>query len=149
MGFDLYAFYNDATAGAVITPSSVTSLNETNINADLQAYAANLSAWVNANIPNATVGDVVGCRKIIPLNAAGNYFPISLSTPQYEFSDLPWTWVHWANFQMYQGFNYVISLPELYGQSLTLTAVPATPPIRRSLTNTAAFSMCPRPISSL
>ncbi len=129
MGFDLNAFYNDATAGATIDPSYVVNLNEANITGDLQTYADNLMSWVNANMPGATVGDVMGYRKIVPIGAfrsLGQTFPFKKATEQYELSELPTSWRYLANFQMY-GFSYDISLPELYGKRLSLAYVPATP----------------------
>jgi transglutaminase-like putative cysteine protease len=130
-GFDPDAFYNAATAGATINQdqSYVTNLNQANIQGNLQAYADNLLAWVNANLPNATVGDVLGGRKIREIHlhhlVRHKVFPFRICTPQAELSELPDSQRYLARFQMY-GFTYDISLPELYGKRFTLDYVPAS-----------------------
>lgn len=131
MGFDPDAFYNAATAGATINEaqSYVTRLNEANIQGNLQAYANNLMAWVNANLPNATVGDVLGGRKIQERHLhhliRHKVFPFKTFTVQEELAELPDSQRYLANFQM-SGFNYDISLPELYGKRFNLAYVPAS-----------------------
>lgn len=133
MGFDLNSFYNSATAGATINQgqSSFTGLNETNINSDIRTYADNLLSWVNTNMPGATVGDVLGSRKIRQanrqeLNNLSQSFPFKTFTPQFELSELPDFWRYNAAFLMYD-FTYFVSMPELYGKKLTISYVPATP----------------------
>ena len=132
MGFDLNTFYNSATAGATMNQeqSWFTGLNETNMNSDIQAYADNLLSWVDANMPGATVGDVLGTRKIRKkniqeLNQLSQSFPFRTFTPQAEFSELPDNWRYKAEF-LTEGFTYDISMPELYGKKLTISYVPAT-----------------------
>lgn len=132
IGFKSDAFYSAATDGATIDPvqSYVKNMNEANIESSLSNYADNLMAWVNANMPGATVGDVLGYRNILPkdlenLNNLKQSFPFKTYSPQLEFSVLPDYWKYAANFQMY-GFSYDISLPEIYGKRLNIAYVPAT-----------------------
>jgi hypothetical protein len=131
MGFDPDAFYADATAGATINQaqSYVTNLNQANIQNDIQTFTNNLLGWANTNMPNATVGDVLGGRKIREIHlhhlVHHKVFPFRTATPQTELSELPDSQRYLARFQMY-GFTYDISLPELYGKRFTLDYVPAS-----------------------
>jgi Transglutaminase-like superfamily len=130
MGFDFNSFYNAAIAGATINPDQfyVTNLNSTNIDNNLDAYVDNLQTWINTNLPNATVGDVLGYRQIVQQQVDKHFrgaFPFQNFTPQSELSVLPDSQRYQINFQM-TGLNYSTSLPELYGKRLTLDYVPAS-----------------------
>ncbi|MCL4502702.1 MAG: transglutaminase-like domain-containing protein [Deltaproteobacteria bacterium] len=130
MGFDFDSFYNAAVSGATINEaqSYVTNLNAANIQNNLQTYVNNLQVWVNQNLPNATVGEILGCRNIVPQLVNKHFrdaFPFQTSTPQSELSVLPDSQRYQARFQMY-GFTYDISLPELYGNRLSLAYAPST-----------------------
>ncbi len=69
LGYARTTFLTNAESGATITPTSITSLNRSNIRDALSKYAGNLVAHLKANCPAASTQDVVGGKTIVPLSA--------------------------------------------------------------------------------
>ncbi|WP_181155272.1 hypothetical protein [Burkholderia multivorans] len=59
-GYSASAYLSSATSGATINANYVQNLNRTNIRNNLTTYANNLAAYLRANMPTATIDDVVG-----------------------------------------------------------------------------------------
>ncbi|MGH9551363.1 MAG: DUF6531 domain-containing protein, partial [Terriglobales bacterium] len=88
LGYSQSTFLTQAESGATITADSVTNLNRTNIRSQLSTYASNLTSYIQSNLPDAGVDDVLGGRTI-DLNVN----PIRQTTLSYEApGDTPVIW---------------------------------------------------------
>jgi hypothetical protein len=122
--------YNGAIEGAVIGDDYVSGLNEENLVADLNIYKNNLMSYVEANMPGATVGDVIGYREIVqkakgilPPPDKGGVFGISETKER--FSEIPSSMRFLVNFQV-PGINYTLAMPQIAEESISVGYVPAT-----------------------
>ncbi len=141
-GFDVNAVLQGATSGATINQASsfFTNLNESFIQRELTRLTDNLLAFVQAELgPEATVGDVLGTKRIKPFNrgprqdrrgdrghSLDDVLPFETVTPQLEVAELPQSFRHLVNFAMF-GFSRLFALPELAGKRVTVSYVAATP----------------------
>lgn len=134
IGFDINGFAATVKDGAVINDadSSFTHLNDAGIQAAIDGFAANYTAFVQANFPETALArDVVGFRGIRPidreqLNRLAQSFPFRTFSPQLELSELFDSFRHVANFAMF-GFSRAFALPELAGKRVSVGYVAATP----------------------
>ena len=150
-GFDLTTFLQGWTRGATINEaqSFFTHLNEPFIQQELTRLKENLRAFVRNELgPEATVGDVLGTKRIKPFNrgphrnrrddehgrngrgrgpthSLDDAFPFETFTPQLEVAELPQGFRHLVNFAMF-GFSHLFALPELAGKRVTVSYVAAT-----------------------
>ena len=70
MGYSQSAFLSNARAGAAITATSAQNLNAANIDSDLSTYAHNLLDEIEQNHQGATLTEIVGGAKIVPLDGS-------------------------------------------------------------------------------
>jgi hypothetical protein len=133
-GFDVTTFLQGVSRGATINEagSFFTTLNEPFVDQELTRLTDTLLAFVRTHLgPEATVGDVLGTKRIKPITRGkvrnlAQSFPFKTFTPQLEFSELPPNFRHQVNFAMF-GFSQLFALPELAGKRVTVTYVAATP----------------------
>jgi transglutaminase-like putative cysteine protease len=66
---DAQAFVNQAQTGATVDPSGwVQNVNGAAIQSALTSYQTQVQDYINTTKPNATVGDVIGSKTIVPEN---------------------------------------------------------------------------------
>ena len=138
---DSAALLAAAQQGATVsaTDGSVQNLNLANIRAELSTYQDRVSAYVAAQKPEATVGDVIGVRAIVADNdsqLAGS-LANRVVVAGARFATLPDALRHKFTYTLYASdfdrsldsplWSYVESLPSLAGKKLTIAFRAATP----------------------
>ena len=137
--FDAQTFVNQIQSTATIDTanSSVTNINSTYIQQQMQSYQNQVKAYIEQNYPNATVGDVLGKKEIVKQN-----FTYLLGTLPYrkvivgvKYSEIPDNLRHKITFKVTKdiydediGTPIIITkrLPEIAGKKITLSYSPAT-----------------------
>jgi len=137
---DAQALVTQAQTGATVDPSGwVQNVNGTAIQNALTSYQTQVQDYINTTKPNATVGDVIGSKTIVPEN-----YSILLGTLPYQtiatggkFSALPTQVRHQFQYELYASamdramgsptISLKQSLPSLAGKKITLSFAPATP----------------------
>lgn len=131
MGLDADSLYSGIMEDATVNSEYIANLNENNLAADLDIYTNNLMSYIEKNMPNATVGDVIGYREIVqkakgilpPPNEGGVF---GISETKERFSEIPHSMRYLVNFQV-SGINYSVAMPKIAEESISITYVPATP----------------------
>ncbi|MCG6535768.1 MAG: transglutaminase, partial [Syntrophales bacterium LBB04] len=137
--FDAQAFINQIKSTATIDTanSSVTNINSTYIQQQMQNYQTQVKNYITQNYPTATVGDVLGKKEIIKQN-----FSFLVGTLPYRnaiigirYSEIPDNLRYKITFKVTKdiydedtGTPIIItkSLPEIAGKKITLSYSPAT-----------------------
>ena len=137
--FDAQGFVNQIQSTATIDQanSSVTNINSTYIQQQMQSYQNQVKNYIEQNYPNATVGDVLGKKEVIKQN-----FSFLLGTLPYrnavvgvKYSEIPDNLRHKITFKVTKdiydedtGTPIIITkrLPEIAGKKITLSYSPAT-----------------------
>ncbi len=137
--FDAQAFVNQIQTTATIDTanSSVTNVNSTYIQQQMQNYQTQVKNYIDQNYPNATTGDILGKKEIIKQN-----FTYLLGTLPYrnaivgiKYSEIPDNLRHKITFKVTRDIydestgtpiNITKSLPEIAGKKITLSYSPAT-----------------------
>jgi len=137
--FDAQTFIDLIQATATIneTEGYVTSVDSLIINQTMTDYQTQVEDYITQNYPDATVGDVLGTKDILP-----HEFTYLLGTLPYRtivrgtsYADIPDTLRHKISFRVVKDLmdelsgtpiNITKSLPELAGKKLTLSYSPAT-----------------------
>jgi hypothetical protein len=65
-GYNRATFMAHAQAGAIVASDLVQYMNEANVRADLATYSMSLVDYIRANMPNATLAEIIGGREIVP-----------------------------------------------------------------------------------
>ncbi|MEN8262027.1 MAG: transglutaminase domain-containing protein [Nitrospirota bacterium] len=138
--FDAQTFINQIQASATINEEEgyVTDVDSLFIDNTMTDYQTQVEDYINTNYPDATVGDVLGKKEIIPQE-----FPYLLGTLPYrtivngaEHAEVPDSLRHKITFEVKKDIhddlmgtpiNITKSLPELAGKKVTLSYSPATP----------------------
>jgi transglutaminase-like putative cysteine protease len=138
--FNAQTFLDQSKVGATINESEgwVQNLNQANIQSQLTAYQNQVKAYVDAQRPNATVGDVIGNKVIVaatPPILAGT-LPYTLKATANRYPALPDTLRHKIEFKFYASESaqqldspaFVVSrgLPSVANKRVSLTYDPAT-----------------------
>ncbi|MDP3506443.1 MAG: RHS repeat-associated core domain-containing protein [Candidatus Melainabacteria bacterium] len=89
LGYNAGTFLSNAQSGATVTTDYVEDLNTANIHGDLTTMTSNLTTWIQANHPDATVDDILGGQAIVPVSLPIT-FPTSL--PYQAPGDTPTVW---------------------------------------------------------
>lgn len=134
--FDAQSFIDQLKSTATIneTEGYVTNVNSNYIQTTLTDYQTQLQNYINQNIPNATVGDILGMKEIKKqelgiLPATLPYKKIVAGT---KYSELPHSLRHKITFEIQDTYlfqtalSYTASIPELTGKKITLSYAPAT-----------------------
>jgi hypothetical protein len=142
--FNAQTLIDQSKVGATINESEgwVQNLNQANIQSQLTAYQNQVKAYVDAQRPNATVGDILGTKSIIqssPQFLPGNQL-VTLASLSTRFASLPENLRAQYRFTMFTGIGqqtgglrgaqlltHTVSLPRLAGRKITVAYVPATP----------------------
>lgn len=120
-GFDQASFLSTALSGATQTADYIQNINRTNIQSSLQNYSQNLINYIRTQMPDATLDDVLGGKKIASQN-----FPGWLSSLPYEIAG---TTTEWATIPdqyrrslqiQFEGIDVTVYSDELFGKRLTL-----------------------------
>lgn len=137
--FDAQTFVNQiqSTANIDTANSSVTNINSTYIQQQMQNYQAQVKTYIEQNYPNATVGDVLGKKEIIKQNftfLAGT-LPYQKAVIGIKYSEIPDSLRHKITFKVTTdiydedsgtAINITKRLPEIAGKKITLSYSPAT-----------------------
>ncbi len=107
-------------AGGVSGTDYVQNLNESNIQSQLTAYAANLHQYLKANYPNATMEEIIGGRQIIPEYLTGFSASLSGMTPLAYWDEIPSSYIHTVRIEHGQ-IDKTLNINELSGKRLSLT----------------------------
>ena len=136
---DAQALITQAQTGAIVDTSGwVQNINGAAIQTALTSYQTQVQDYINAQKANATVGDVIGSKTIIPQNNS-----ILMGTLPYptiatggKFTALPTQVRHQFQYNLYASaldratdtpiFNFQQSLPNIAGKKITLSFAPAT-----------------------
>jgi hypothetical protein len=136
---DAQALVTQAQTGATVDPSGwVQNVNGAAIQTALTSYQTQVQDYINTTKPNATVGDVLGSKTIVPQN-----YSILMGTLPYQtiatggkFTVLPNQVRHQFQYELYASdmdramgsptISLKQSLPSLAGKKITLSFAPAT-----------------------
>jgi len=137
--FDAQTFVDQIQSTATIdeTNSSVTNINSTYIQQQMQNYQTQVKSYIDQNYPNATVGDVLGKKEIIKQNFTYllGTLPYQKSTIGVRYSEIPDNLRHKITFKVTKDIydedtgtpiNITKRLPEIAGKKITLSYSPAT-----------------------
>ncbi|PJA73226.1 MAG: hypothetical protein CO150_08345, partial [Nitrospirae bacterium CG_4_9_14_3_um_filter_53_35] len=138
--FDAEAFVNQIQSTANINEAQgyVTNVDQAYIEQTMTSYQQQVEAYIAANHPDATVGDVLG-KKIIQEKQNPVLFaslPYHLVVKAGEYAAIPNSLRHKVSFKVLRdqldeysdtALNYTASIPELAGKKITLSYSPATP----------------------
>ncbi|MDP2830235.1 MAG: transglutaminase domain-containing protein, partial [Sulfuricellaceae bacterium] len=137
---DAAALLAQAQAGATVNTAEgwVRNLNQANIQSALTGYQTQVQSYVTAQNANATVGDVLGSKKIPQRNHAilPGTLPYKTVAVGSRFSSFPVNLRHQFKYSLYTDehtrsldlsvFSFQQSLPNLAGKKVTLSFVPAS-----------------------
>ncbi len=138
--FDAQSFIDQIQATATINEAEgyVTGVDSQFIDQTMTDYQTQVESHITQNYPDATVGDVLGTKEIVP-----HSFTYLLGTLPYrtivrgiDYSEIPDSLRHKIRFSVVKDLidelsgtpiDITKSLPELAGKKLTLSYTPATP----------------------
>ncbi len=137
---DAQALIDQAQTGATIDPSGwVQNINGTAIQTALTSYQTQVQDYINTTKPNATVGDVIDTKTIVPQNDSilMGTLPYTTIAIGAKLQSLPANLRHSINLNLYTDamsralenptLSYSQSLPSLAGKKVALVYEPATP----------------------
>ncbi|MBI5675884.1 MAG: transglutaminase domain-containing protein [Nitrospirae bacterium] len=136
--FDAEAFINQIQSTATINEpeSYVTNVDANYIQTTLTDYQAQIQSYINQNMPNAIVGDILGKKEIIKqeLGILPATLPYKTVVTGIKYSEIPDSLRHKITFGvslnhlLYEASPLTVtkSLPELAGKKITLNYSPAT-----------------------
>jgi len=116
-----------SAAGGTSTADYVTNLNEAALRGTLAGYTTNLLNYLQSNLPNASVEEVLSGRYIVP--ATNTALSQTLPFPTTNFNGLMAV-TNWVNLPTnlmarlsvsFRNTNHVWYMPDLQGQRLSLT----------------------------
>ncbi|MBC7248827.1 MAG: hypothetical protein H5T62_00955 [Anaerolineae bacterium] len=114
-GYDQATFLSRAQSGATVTGDYAQNMNEANIRADLATYSTNLVNYIEDNVPNASVAEVIGGHEIIPteMSTYPTSLPYALSVSnETTYTTLPDTYRHTLRVQ-HEGIDYTFKTFEI------------------------------------
>ncbi len=136
---DAQALVTQAQTGATIDPSGwVQNVNGTAIQSALTSYQTQVQSYINTTKPNATVGDVLGSKTIVPNTSSilAGTLPYTRIATGGKFTELPLQVRHQFQYSLYVSamdramdtpvITLKQSLPALAGKKITLSFAPAT-----------------------
>ena len=109
-----------AAAGGTTGTDYVQNLNEVGIASQLTTYSNTLSTYLKANYPNAETSDIIGGRKIRPIQVGA--LPTSLSFSRIEsatWTEIPAQYIHTVRLQ-FAGIDRTFEIPEIAGKKLSI-----------------------------
>jgi transglutaminase-like putative cysteine protease len=134
--FDAQAFANQVQATATINEVEgyVTGVDSSYVQTTMTDYQMQVQNYINQNMPNATVGDIVGKKEIKEqkLGILPVTLPYKVVTAGVKYSEVPDSLRHRVTFEIHDDsitgntLFYTISVPEIAGKRLTLSYTSAT-----------------------
>ncbi len=128
MGYNQSDFMNAAGSGATITADYVQNLNETNIRNMLSTYASNLVNAIRSQYPNHDIKEIIGGRSIVQSNLTDYTTTLPFSpVVTYTWDNVPTEYTaklkitHESSTHVVDINDYIIDVPDLDGQRITLT----------------------------
>jgi RHS repeat-associated protein len=123
LGYNRGGFISAAMAGATIQDGYVQQVNEQNIRSSLQGYSANLVNYIKDNHPNASVRDIIGGWKILPIEL--DEYPVSLPsslaiTNQTEWIEIPDNYRLKLRIQL-SGIDHIFRSFEIAGKRVSIS----------------------------
>jgi RHS repeat-associated protein len=109
-----------ATTGADIGSDYVRNLNEANLRNKLATYSSNLVNSIHSQYPNHEVKEIIGGRSIIQTNLTEYSTSLPLTTPLYEWDEIPPEYTAKLRIQ-HVGIDSTINIHDLSGKRLTIT----------------------------
>ncbi len=134
--FDAQAFFDEINATGTIdeAQSSATGLSQELIKSKLDARTLQLETFFTANMPNATVADVLGSKTIVPetFGFVPSALPYKLVVNGGNFSEVSDALRHKVRFRItgdvgVTSLTHEVTVPELAGKRITLGYLAATP----------------------
>jgi len=137
--YDVNSFLNQLLGTATVneTGSYVTGLNASLISSEIDAYRTQVRSYLEVNMPDATLGEVLGERSILKkeYGILPMLPPYNVLSVYGEYSEVPDELRHKLTFELYdislfgysQSFSYTAYPPELAGKRITLSYLGATP----------------------
>ena len=134
--FDSQSFLNQIKSTATINEAEgyVANIDSNYIQTTLTNYQTQLQNYINQNVPNATVGDIMGKKEIIKQDLG--ILPVTLPYKKIvigaKYSSIPDNLRHKVTFIIEDPYlfetslSYTVSIPELAGERVTLSYAPAT-----------------------
>jgi hypothetical protein len=138
--FNAEDFLNAAQDGATVNEAEgwVQNLNQTNIQTRLTDYQQQLQTYIEQQNPDATVGEVLGGKTIVPETdpLLADTLPYRLIAKGGTYADLPPSLRHQFRYSLFAGprertledpiFSYQAGTPSLAGKKVTLSFVPSS-----------------------
>ncbi len=131
MGYSQSTFLSNAMAGATTGSDYLQNVNKSNIAGTLTNYATNLANEIRTNHPGATLGEIIGERKIIPMTT-----PLRQTELPYQES-VAYTWQEIpSNYRttiqlQHVGINTTLYSDEIYGKRLSIFYNTSNQPVLR------------------
>jgi hypothetical protein len=134
--FDAQSFIEHITSTATINNQQnyATNIDSTYIQQQLQNYTTQVQNYLSQNFTNATAQDIIGNKKIIPLNF--HFLPCTLPyqiiTKGWDSSEIPDSLRDKITFEiinpntLQSDISYAAALPEIASKKITLSFTPAT-----------------------
>lgn len=121
-GYTETSFLNSATAGATQTSTSITGISQANIEADLGTYASNLINYINTNLPDASIDEVIGGEIIEPASSLAGLvsLPYQVSVTAQWPTDIPATYHSTLDIEL-PGIDESLRSSDIYGKRFTIT----------------------------
>lgn len=131
MGYDQSAFLSSALSGATTDPDYVQNISKANLSGSLTAYATNLVSYIDANMPAATLAEIIGGKTIDPLQS----FPRQTSLTYQrsiteEWTDIPAQYKGTLRIQ-HLGIDETFYSCDIYGKRLTIFYNGSNQPVLR------------------
>jgi len=133
--YDFEAFLNRLESTATINEagSYFSGFNASVISEEIEAYHTQVRAYVEANMPNITLGEVLGGGIIVrqEFGILPATLPYNVLTVLAEYVEVPDDLRHKVTFEVQDEFgftdiSYTLSLPEVAGKRITLSYLGAT-----------------------
>jgi len=153
--FDAEGFLKELKGSSTINEEEgyVTGVDANLIQTRMNEYQSALTEYIKTNLPNGTVGDLLGARRI--KKEEFGILPISLPSKtiliQNRYPNIPDSLRHKVSFTI-EGTSYTASTPELAGKRITLSYLYATDEDKATVEsyggiyNTPAYLVNLRPI---
>ncbi|MFM0047294.1 RHS repeat-associated core domain-containing protein [Paraburkholderia sediminicola] len=123
-GYNAATYLSSAESGATITSNYVQNINRNNIRNNLTTYASTLAGYLRANLPAATLDDVVGGKSLDQVYGAIPHYtspPLQdTAFPLQDLVDIPNSLKPTLRVQ-YQGIDQTFTSDAIYGHRLTIT----------------------------
>lgn len=130
-GYSAATYLSAAQTGATVTADYVQNINRTNIRNNLTTYANNLTNYLRANKPAATLDDVIGGKTIVPFYNALRQTALPYQNTGWTstvVAELPNTLKPTVRLQ-YQGIDQTYTSDAIYGKRLTITYNASNQPV--------------------